>query len=167
MGRYLAILILCVCTAPFLPGLIENHLGAFKGEQIEAAESTSGSGKRTFRITMDRNGHFIADARLNDRPVEMLVDTGATTAAIPLSIAKEIGIDVDPADFRHEVRTANGTTYGAGVEIDSLRIGNIHLKHIDAIVLNDQSLGQPLLGMSVLHELERFDISNGTLVLVQ
>lgn len=176
MWRYLVILIVCAGAAPFLPELIQNQLGVRAGGGRETAlalsDARDGSGEdgrreRVFRITASRNGHFMADARLNNRPVEMLVDTGASVTALPVSVAEDIGIFLSNSDYNLPINTANGTTYGARAEIDSLRLGNIHLKHIDAIVLKDESLEQPLLGMSVLHRLDRFDISNGTLVLVQ
>ncbi|MFC6655061.1 TIGR02281 family clan AA aspartic protease [Roseibium salinum] len=71
------------------------------------------------------------------------------------------------SDFKYPAQTANGTVYGARTLIDSLRIGSIRLRNVEAHVLKDASLRTPLLGMSVLNELRRFDMSGGTLVLVQ
>ena len=53
------------------------------------AENMSG---RKVRLAADARGHFTGDFKLNGRPVEALVDTGATLVAINLSMAKRIGI---------------------------------------------------------------------------
>ncbi|MEM9633190.1 MAG: TIGR02281 family clan AA aspartic protease [Pseudomonadota bacterium] len=167
MSRFIVIFLVCIGAAPFLPGLIESRLGA-SGNLHSASEiEDDDSGERTHRISLNRHGHYVADAYLNGRAVDMLVDTGATVTALPESVADDIGISLSPSDFKYAVGTANGTTYAARAVINGFRIGNIRLRNIDAMVLKDSSLSGPLLGMSVLNQLKRFDISSGTLVLVQ
>jgi aspartyl protease family protein len=164
MLRFAIIFLLCLAVAPLVPALVEKRLGAPAGGP--GAEEPEG-GERLYRISRNRQGHFVADAYLNGRAIDMLVDTGATTTVLPESVAEDIGIFIKPSDFKYSIRTANGTVHGARTVIDSLRLGNIRLRNIDALVLKDQSLGEPLLGMTVLNRLQRFDMSGGTLVLVQ
>lgn len=170
MLRYLVILLLLVGLAPVVPSLVEARLGA--ADRTERAEreredEEETSGPRRHRISVDRRGHYVADAYLNGRGVDMLVDTGATLTALPASVASDIGIFLSASDYKHPIGTANGTVYGARAEIDKIRIGAIRFRNVEAIVLKDDSLGVPLLGMSALGQLKRFDISSGTLVLVQ
>jgi aspartyl protease family protein len=169
MSRFVVIFLVLIAVAPLVPFLAERRLG-LPGTDESAdlrAEAGAETDPRVHRISRNRQGHFIADAYLNGRAVDMLVDTGATLTALPETLAEDIGIFLTPSDFRYPVRTANGIVYAAKAVIDGVRIGSIRLSGIDAMVLKDESLGEPLLGMSVLNELERFDMSGGTLVLVQ
>ncbi|GAB2185943.1 retropepsin-like aspartic protease family protein [Roseibium sp. LAB1] len=171
MSRFVIIFLACMAIAPLAAYLLENRLavlvsgGNVAGDQAE--EDDGDTGERSHRISANRQGHFVADAYLNGRAVDMLVDTGATVTVLPESLAENIGIFVKSSDYKYSIRTANGTVHGARAVIDNLRIGKIRLRNIDTLVLKDQSLGEPLLGMSVLNQLKRFDISGGTLVLVQ
>lgn len=167
MWRYVFVLVLLAGAAPLVPGLIETRLATLQDEGPDAAEATRETGPRTHRISVDRSGHYVADAYLNGRAIDMLVDTGATLTVLPVSVAEDIGIHLRPSDFDMPIGTANGRIYGAGAVIDRLRIGAIRLRNVEAVVLSDERLSSPLLGMSVLGQLKRFDFSSGTLVLVQ
>lgn len=169
MSRFVIVFLVLLATAPLVP-FVAKKLSVPQGapEAVEPAAAPGGeTSGRSHRIARNRQGHFVADAYLNGRAVDMLVDTGATLTALPESLAGDIGIFLKASDFKYPVATANGTIYAARAVIDGFRIGEIRLKNIDAMVLKDQSLGKPLLGMSVLNQLERFDMSGGTLVLVQ
>jgi aspartyl protease family protein len=172
MSRFVIIFLACIAIAPLAAYLLENRflvmLGSGDVADYEAGDEDGGpAGERSHRISADRQGHFVADAYLNGRAVDMLVDTGATVTVLPESLAEDIGIFLDSSDYKYAIQTANGTVYGARGTIDNLRIGKIRLRNVDTLVLQDQSLGKPLLGMSALNQLKRFDISGGTLVLVQ
>ncbi len=171
MWRFVFVLLFCVAAAPLGMQYLDGKLAAGNQPRIEA--STSGSeaantdaGRREV-IAAASNGQFLADTRLNGRNVTMLVDTGASATVLPESIAKSIGIFLKSSDYKHPVRTANGVTYGASAIIDVMKIGAIRLRSIETIVLEDRSLGVPLLGMSALSRLKRFDMSDGNLVLIQ
>jgi len=122
---------------------------------------------RKVRLTADQRGHFLADFKLNGRRVEALVDTGATAVAINASTARRIGLSLKSSDFRHSVNTANGETRAAAVVIDRIEIGRIHVENIEAAVLDDKALAGALIGMSFLKRLGKFEVENGTLLLVQ
>lgn len=166
MIRFLVIFLVCLGLAPLVPFVVEHRLGQVDGgppDEVMNAET----GERIHRIARNRQGHFVADAQLNGRAVDMLVDTGATVTVLPESVAEDIGIFLQASDYKYPIRTANGTVQGARAVIDRLRLGDIRLDNIDTLVLQDRSLSEPLLGMSVLNRLQRFDMSGGTLVLVQ
>ena len=170
MVRFAVIFLVFIALAPLVPILVENRLGS-KDASAPVSETRDSdetdTGERIVRIARNGRGHFVAEARLNGTSVDMLVDTGATLTVLPESVAEDIGIFLSESDFEIPIRTANGTAYGARTVIDGFRLGHIRLDDIDALVMKDQSLSQPLLGMSVLNQLERFDMSGGTLVLVQ
>ncbi|MHA7774875.1 retropepsin-like aspartic protease family protein [Roseibium sp. M-1] len=170
MSRFIVVLVALMIVGPLVPLIVERGRGLSDGGaelEVARSETDAETGKRTYRVARNRQGHFVADAYLNGRSVDMLVDTGATVTALPESLAEDIGIFLKPADYKYPIQTANGTVYGARADIDDLRLGSIRLRNVDALVLKDQSLSEPLLGMSALNQLQRFDISGSTLVLVQ
>jgi len=96
-----------------------------------------------------------------------MIDTGATLVAINTSTARRIGISLNPSDFSHQVNTANGAIRAAVVNIDRLQIGKISIDNIQAVVLDDRALQTNLIGMSFLQRLAKYQVENGTLLLVQ
>lgn len=122
---------------------------------------------RRIQVDMDRRGHFLAEFKINGRRVQAMVDTGATLVAMNRSTASRIGIDMTNADFRYEVNTANGSARAASTRIASLQIGRIVVEDVEAVVLEDTSLNNTLIGMSFLKRLGRFRIEHGTLILEQ
>ena len=167
MLRYAIILLLLVGIAPIVPMVVEARLAGTGREAAEPAEAEADSGPRTHRISVDRRGHYVADAYLNGRAIDMLVDTGATVTVLPETVAEDVGIFLSSADYKYPISTANGRVYAAKTVIDKLRIGAIRFRNVEAMVLPEGRLDVPLLGMSALNQLKRFDISSGTLVLVQ
>jgi len=166
MTRFVVIFLFCLGVAPLVPVLMEHRMGD-SASDVPSQEVRSDTSERIYRISRNRQGHFVADAYLNGRAVDMLVDTGATVTVLPESVAEDIGIYLNASDYKYAIRTANGKVLGGKAVIDRFRLGDISLRNVDTLVLKDQSLGEPLLGMSVLNQLQRFDMSGGTLVLVQ
>lgn len=136
-------------------------------QQTKMAEAKDSPVGRKVRIDADGRGHFQADARINGRPVEALVDTGATLVALNRTTARQVGINLTASDFKHDVKTANGVAKAAVAKIDNMQIGRIQVKDVDAMVLDDNALGGTLVGMSFLSRLSTFRIENGSLVMEQ
>jgi aspartyl protease family protein len=124
------------------------------------------SGKKV-RLSADARGHFTSAFKLNGRSFIALVDTGATAVAINRTTARRIGLRLDRDDFRYEVRTANGITRAASITIDRVQIGRIFVENVEAAVLDDSALDGTLIGMSFLNRLSKFQIEDGSLLLVQ
>ena len=97
-------------------------------------------------------GHFVADGAVNGNPVRFLVDTGATSIALPARDADRLGIDFRKGP-RGMSQTANGLVTVYRVNLDSVRLGDIELKSVDAIVI-EQGLDIALLGMTFLNRVE-------------
>jgi aspartyl protease family protein len=130
----------------------------------EPAEVLQG---RKVRLVADERGHFSGDFKLNGRKVNAMIDTGATVVAINLSTARRIGVNVLPNDFQHSVNTANGSVRAAAVTIDTLQIGRIFIRDVQAVVLDDKALGGTLIGVSFLSRLGKYQVENGALLMVQ
>jgi len=122
---------------------------------------------RKFVVEADARGHFTSQFKLNGRQVDGMIDTGATLVAINTSTARRIGLSLNPSDFTHQVNTANGTIRAAVVTVDRLQIGNIQLDDVQAVVLDDKALQTNLIGMSFLTRLQKYQVENGALLLVQ
>lgn len=113
------------------------------------------------------NGHFETEAEMNGRPVDVLIDTGASMVALTYEDAERAGIFVRPADFTHQASTANGLAKIAPVTIGKIQIGDIVLFNVRGAVSEPGALHKTLLGMSFIGRLSRFDMRDDSLVLAE
>jgi len=105
-------------------------------------------------LAADARGHFHADGAINGGSMRFILDTGATSIALPAADAVRLGLDYRkgrPAT----IHTANGPAPAWRVKLDSVRVGGIELQNVDALVL-EQGLDVALLGMSFLNRVEMF-----------
>ncbi len=109
-----------------------------------------GSAPAEVVLKVDNGGHFHADARINGAPVRVIVDTGASFIGLPAAEARRIGLAYGDGP-RVTLSTANGTTWGHRVRIDTVSLGDISVHGIDAVV--QDNLPFALLGMSFLSRL--------------
>ncbi len=148
--------------------LLSNTQKAEPAAVVQKAKTTTtnrGSGKA--RAKRDDRGHYTFKARLNGRSIPVLVDTGASSVAINEKIARRIGLRVGRDDFRHIANTANGQVKMAIATIKDVRIGGVRVRDVQAAILPDEALDGVLLGMSFLNQLDRFEFTDGELVLYQ
>ena len=126
-----------------------------------ATSRTSG----TVRLRAASNGHFETTAYINGRPVEVMVDTGASMVALTWEDARRAGIFLTDADFKHKVGTANGTARVAVVTLSDVSIEDITVHDVRAAVAEPGKLETTLLGMTFLSRLARTEMSRGVLLL--
>ena len=108
-------------------------------------------GVREVVLTRNRNGHYLSSGFINGHAVVFLLDTGASDVAIPLDVARRIGLE-GSQPIRYQ--TANGTVTGFRTLLDRISLGNIELVNIRGGInpsMQDQYI---LLGMSFLKHLE-------------
>lgn len=119
-------------------------------------------------VSLERsaNGHFQSRAFVNDTPVTMTVDTGASTVVLSYDDAIAAKINVGNLSFTFRVSTANGDTYAAPIMIDSLKIGDIERDNVHALVSRAGDLSGSLLGMSFLNRLSGYSVRGDRLILV-
>jgi len=121
-----------------------------------------------YRIPADAMGQFSADAEVNGSRIQkMLVDTGATLVALSYEDASGAGVFPAPADFKYQVNTANGVAHVARVKLRDVRLGNLVVYDVDAVVGERGALDGSLLGMTFLSKLSKFEVGSGALVLKQ
>jgi aspartyl protease family protein len=116
-------------------------------------------------ITAGQNGHFIVNADINNNPISVLVDTGASTVAFSYEDAQRAGLRPNALKYDVLVSTANGTIKAARVKIRSVKIDNVKVTDIDGMVLPRGALTGTLLGMSFLSRLDSFRVEDGKLIL--
>lgn len=120
------------------------------GQHAIGAGSGDGSGKTL--ITADGQGHFYTTGNVNGTSVRFVVDTGATSIALGPTDARRIGIDVNRGQ-KGLVSTANGQAVVTRVMLDTVRVGDITMHQVEAVVLQTE-MPVALLGMSFLNRVE-------------
>ncbi|OEZ49753.1 TIGR02281 family clan AA aspartic protease [Duganella sp. HH105] len=107
-----------------------------------------GGANQTLVLHADGVGQFYTNGSINGMSARMLVDTGATTIAMPAADATRFGIDYRkgrPAS----TSTANGVASVFMVRVERMRIGEVELRNLDAIV-HESGLPVILLGSNFL-----------------
>lgn len=127
---------------------------AWQREQQAARFSTDGG---VVEIRRAPDGHYHWPGTLNGKPVEFLIDTGATASVIPTSLARELDL---PSIGTMRSNTAGGVVSGAVVVADldlqgGLRVARMRMGALPALT-------SPLLGMDVLGRL-RIEQHDGVL----
>ncbi len=140
-------------------------LGEDGARQDDAGQVATAHFGSVVEIKAGRNGHFNTEAEINGRPVEVMIDTGATTVALSYEDADRAGLYLRDGDFTRTVSTANGVARVAPVRLDRVSIGDITVRDVPAAVAERGRLKTSLLGMSFLSRLSRFDMRSGVLVL--
>jgi aspartyl protease family protein len=104
-------------------------------------------------LIADSRGHFITTGVVNGTSLRFIVDTGASTVVLSSSDARRAGINY-LAGARTSTQTANGVIPAYNVKLDTLKVGDIEINNVDAIVIEGDRLPMALLGMSFLNRME-------------
>jgi aspartyl protease family protein len=120
------------------------------GDHVSRAPASSGRSSTTLQA--DSRGHYMVQGQINGGSVRMLLDTGATMIALPASEAVRLGIDYRKGQVAY-LNTANGTVPAYQVKLNTVKVGDIEINQVDAVV-QEQGLPIILLGMSFLNRTE-------------
>ncbi|HEX2199536.1 MAG TPA: TIGR02281 family clan AA aspartic protease [Burkholderiales bacterium] len=110
------------------------------------------SDRQQVTLSSDAAGMFVTEGAINGLPVRFVVDTGASSIALPGREAQRLGLDYRNGE-RALVNTANGVTAAYRVTLDRVKLGAIELNAVDGVVI-EQGLSITLLGMSFLNRVE-------------
>lgn len=143
---------LLIATALFLAVQAMQHRAERSRFSFDAASG---------RIELKRapDGHFHWPGRVNGVAVDFLVDTGATSTALPLALAQEAGLLLE-GSMRSS--TAGGVVDGRTARADVALQGGVVAERLRVAVL--PRLDSPLLGMDVISKL-RLSQRDGVLTL--
>jgi aspartyl protease family protein len=134
---------------------------------FEAREAKRPAFAREVRLRSDGRGHFMLDAAVNDRSATFMADTGATVVALTYEDAERMGLAPRSLDFSARVQTANAVARVASITLDRVRVEDIVVRNVPAVVAERGALSTNLLGMSFLGRLKSFQTQGGELVLTQ
>ncbi len=119
--------------------------------QLSSARSTF-TASSSVTLVADVRGHFLTTGSINGAMVQFLVDTGATMVSMGVADARRIGINYLEGQ-RGQTRTANGIAAVYRVKLDTVKLGDITLNNVDALV-HETEMPFLLLGMSFLNRVE-------------
>ncbi|WP_342649849.1 TIGR02281 family clan AA aspartic protease [Pseudomonas sp. REB1044] len=146
--------------------LATRFFGQWEDRQLNpnsAVQSSHGEGFIEVSLLANGQGHFVADGAINGQGVHFMLDTGATDVAIPEALARDLALQRGAPVM---LSTANGRTEGYRTRLNSLQLGDIHLREVRALVVPGLDGQTVLLGMSALNQLE-FTQRGGTMLLRQ
>jgi aspartyl protease family protein len=106
--------------------------------------------KKQLSIAKGAGGHYWIAGSVNGQSVQFLVDTGATSIALNDGHARRLGIDYRVIGRPLQVSTASGTVRGWQVSLDRVKVGELEVLGVEAVVLEGSSPTDALLGMSFL-----------------
>ncbi|MCX4197529.1 TIGR02281 family clan AA aspartic protease, partial [Methylobacterium organophilum] len=116
-------------------------------------------------VTRRADGDFRVDAEVNGRVQPFLFDTGASSVVLTAENAAALGLTPAPAEFTARVSTANGVTYAAPTQLDSLSVGTITERRVNAMVAKPGALSANLLGQTFLSRLSGYEVRGDRLIL--
>jgi len=108
--------------------------------------SIDAGGAAMIVLKQDRNGHYQVRGKINNQPVNFLVDTGATDVAVPEAMARALGLKFGP---RVQVMTAAGPSQAWMTRLNEVSIGGIRRRDVRATITSGE-FNEVLLGMSFL-----------------
>ena len=119
------------------------------GESPASVGGAMQTGGDRLALTADSRGHFVTAGSIDGKPVQFMVDTGATVVALGQGEADRLKLD-----YRNgrpvRMSTANGTVQGWAFKLRQVRVGDVTVYEVDAVVT---PVGMPmvLLGNSFLN----------------
>ena len=114
-------------------------------------------------LKKNRQGHYMVNGQINNRPAEFLLDTGATDVVVPEYLAQQLNLKKGRPGT---AITANGAVRVYETNIDTLNIGEIRLYNVRASINPAMTTPGILLGMSALSRIE-FSHQDNSLTLRQ
>lgn len=139
--------VLSLAVASSLSVLWWMDIGGLRGT-AEAAEAPAAALRAA-------DGHYWAEARIEGRPVRLMIDTGASQVILTRADAAALGIE-PPADaFSAALTTVAGPVRAAPVRLKTVAVAGARVDQVEALVV-EHGLPHSLLGMSYLGRLSAF-----------
>lgn len=129
-----------------------------------SAKPSSPSLERSVSYRADSRGQYYVDAVVNGAPIHFLIDTGASYVSLTPKDAAVAGLSESDLRFSMPLNTAHGVTHAAPVVLRAIRVEQLELDDVAAVVM-DQSMATSVLGMSFLSRLDGYSIRDGVLTI--
>jgi len=145
---------------------LETVTGRLLSELLVSRPATVSTGDGiTVQVARARAGDFSVQAQVNGAPVNMLVDTGASSVVLTQEAAKAANLPLDMLKYDVPIDTASGRTRAAAVVLDRIAVGGIVERRVPALISAPGDLRTSLLGMTFLNRLQSFEVSGGRLMM--
>ncbi len=96
-----------------------------------------------------------------------MTDTGATYVALSYEAAQKLGLAPQNLRFNGRSTTANGVARVASIVLNSIKIGDIAVKDVQAVIAEPGRMTQNLLGMSFIRQLSGFELNGARLTMIE
>ncbi len=106
--------------------------------------------RSNLKIYPDTLGMYYADGQINGQSVRFLVDTGATFVTLSGRMARGLKIDYHRLGVPGRAQTAAAVVSVWKVKLDTVSIGGILVRNVDATVIPGDQPMEALLGNSFL-----------------
>nr|HET7859112.1 TIGR02281 family clan AA aspartic protease [Caldimonas sp.] len=125
------------------------HLGE---AQVNLGGKASEGGGKQIVLRAQSGGHFVTSGTINGKTARFVVDTGATLVSMDQYEADRLGVDWKNGQ-RGISRTANGDAPFYATTLQSVRIGDVQVYNVPAIV-SPAPMPYILLGNSFLNRFQ-------------
>ena len=138
----------------------EKAILLVNGKQVAARmDGRVSARKRTpeideVQVWRNPTGMYTTVGSINGLLVTFLVDTGASAVAMNAREARRLGIDYRVVGRETGITTASGAERAWAVTLNTVKVGNLELRNVGAMVLEGEYPVTTLLGMSYLGQLE-------------
>lgn len=166
-----AVAVIAVVAANYLAGRTSHPsappvVAGAHASVVPPAPPSVGSGAAAI-LPQGQSGHYFARVETRGVTLDMMIDTGASVVALTADDAAKLGVFPSESDFTGRTMTANGQATVAPVKLDMVRIDNVLVYDVDAVVARPGALNVSLLGMSFLKKLASYQAESGRLILRQ
>ncbi len=112
--------------------------------------------KKRVRINRNNRGEYLSRGLINNKSVEVLLDTGANVVALSSREADRLGLDYKNGK-EVRVTTASSTVTGYRVLLTMVSLGGIQVNNVEATVLSGDYPETVLLGTSYLKHVKMIE----------
>jgi aspartyl protease family protein len=137
----------------FFSNLLERHRNPNPDPSLEI----SAAGLPQVVLQRNRMGHYVARGSINGATVTFLLDTGATSVALPLELAQRLALPMRAGGMS---KTANGLVQTWSTRLDSVSLGGLTARNVRAVVMPNMPGDEVLLGMNYLKRFEMIQRGN-------
>jgi aspartyl protease family protein len=115
---------------------------------VKVSDPSTASSGGAIVLTAGHGGHFHTVGQINGKSVAFMVDTGATKVSMGQAEAERLGVDYK-SGTRGLAETANGRVPVYAVTLNAVRVGDVEVANVEALVL-PANMPHILLGNSFL-----------------
>ena len=110
------------------------------------------------------DGHFYVTLSINNKPINFLIDTGATAMILSKKDGEKLGFNVDKLNFSQLAQTANGEILISPVLFDKVSLGFKTFSNVKAFI-SQTDMEKSLLGMSFLSRLKKLELGKSIMII--